>query len=196
LVVCGNGTRARIQCDNWVSERGFFRRTFLQVFGVTLLIDFLMNDLVVLSLPIELFLVAAVTFLGLVAIVARRDRSTQQVASMMGCLTTVIGLGLATYVIFNVVTNWNKVTTKEHLLELLLPAWLTLGFLPFLYLIGVMVAYQCAFTESIGLCGIASNLFGRFNLRWSASFVANRVTRPTSSVVGSMMRLPLVRCEG
>jgi hypothetical protein len=32
-----------------VSERGFFRRTLLQVFGVTLLIDFLMNDLFVLA---------------------------------------------------------------------------------------------------------------------------------------------------
>jgi hypothetical protein len=66
---------------------------------------------------------------------------------MMGCLTTVIGLGLAIFVIFNVVTNWNEVTTKEHLLELLLPAWLTLGFLAFLYLIGVMVAYQSAFNR-------------------------------------------------
>jgi hypothetical protein len=128
-------------------ERGFFRRTLVQVFGVTLLIDFFMNDLFVLSLPVELFLVAAITLLGLVTLAARMDPTTLQVASLTGCLMTVIGLGLVTYVIVNVVTNWNEVATKEHLLELLLPVWLTLGFLPFLYLIGIMVGYQSAFNR-------------------------------------------------
>ena len=48
---------------------------------------------------------------------------------------------------FNAVANWSQVTTKEHLLELILPAWLTVGFLPFLYVISVLVAYQSAFTQ-------------------------------------------------
>lgn len=130
-----------------VGERGIFRRTFFEIFGFTLLLDFFMNDLFVFSLPLELVLLPAVTFLSILTIVARMDRKTQQVASMTGCLIVIVWLGLATFVIVNVVTNWREVTTKEQLLELLLPAWLTVGFLPFLYVISVLVAYQSAFTR-------------------------------------------------
>jgi hypothetical protein len=130
-----------------VGERGFFRRSLLEVLGFTLLLDFFMNDLFVFSLPTELVLLPAITFLGVLAIVAGRDPTTRQVASMTGCLIAFTGFVIAAFVIFNVVTNWTQVTTKEHLLEVLLPAWLTVGFLPFLYVIGVLVAYQSAFTR-------------------------------------------------
>jgi hypothetical protein len=105
-----------------VSERGFLRRTLLEVFGFTLLLDFFMNDLFVFALPIELIVLPAITFLGLLTIVAGRDPTTRQVASATGCLMTFAGLGVAAFVIFNVVANWSQVTTKEHFLELLLPA--------------------------------------------------------------------------
>jgi hypothetical protein len=130
-----------------VGERGFFLRTLLEVFGFTLLLDFFMNDLFVFALPIELVLLAAITFLGLLTIVAGRDPTTRQVASATGCLMAFAGLGVAGFVIFNVVTNWSQVTTREHVLELLLPAWLTVGFLPFVYVISVLVAYESAFTR-------------------------------------------------
>ncbi len=130
-----------------VGEKGFFRRTLLEIFGFTLLLDFFMNDLFVFTLPVELVLLPAITLLGMLTIVAGRDPTTRQVASMTGCLTSIAGLGLATFVILNVVTEWSQVTTKEHLLELVLPAWLTVAFLPFLYVISVLVAYQSAFTR-------------------------------------------------
>ena len=66
------------------------------------------------GLQVELVLLPAVTFLATLTIVAGKDPRTRQVASMTGCLMAIVGVGIAVYVIVNVVSKLDQVTTKNH----------------------------------------------------------------------------------
>jgi hypothetical protein len=134
-----------VNVNDALKERRFFRRVALQTMGITLLLDFFMNDLFVLSFPFELLLLPVLTFLGLLSLVAQRDPASREVASATGCLQAAAGFSIAAFVVFKVSTNLDQVTTEAHLLELLLPVWLTVSFLPFVYVVSVLVAYDSAF---------------------------------------------------
>lgn len=134
-----------INVNDALKEERFFRRAAAQTVGITLLLEFFMNDLFVLSLPFEFILLPGLTLLALVSLVAQSDQANRQVASAAGCLQAAAGLGIAVFVTFKIATNWDQVTTEAHLLELILPVWLTLVFLPFLYAVSVLVAYDSAF---------------------------------------------------
>ena len=130
-----------------LKEAKFYRRVALEVLGITLLLDFLMNDLFVFSLPVELLLLPLLTFLAMLAVVAQMDPTKRQVASLIGCMQALAGLSIAVFVVVKAVSNWSEVTTEIHFLEFILPVWLTLAFLPFLYVISVLVAYESAFAR-------------------------------------------------
>jgi hypothetical protein len=131
-------------------QSGFFWRVVLQMLGITLLIDFFMNDLFVLRLPAELVLQVIVTFLVLLSLVAAQDAAHRPVKRIADLLVSLIVLGLAGFILIQVVRQWNQVTTRSNLLELLLPVWLTLALLPFIYLSSILVAYESAFNRIEG----------------------------------------------
>jgi hypothetical protein len=126
-------------------QRGFFWRVILQTLGIALLIDFFMNDLFVLSLPAELVLQVVVTVLVLLSLVAARDPAHRPVKRLADLLLSVVVLALAGFIVMQVVRQWQQVTTRANLLELLLPVWLTLALLPFIYVASILLAYGSAF---------------------------------------------------
>lgn len=131
-------------------QSGFFWRVVLQTLGITFVIDFIMNDLFVLSLPAELVLQVVVTFLVLLSLVAAQDAAHRPVKRLADGLVSLIVFGLAGFILIQVVRQWNQVTTRANLLELLLPVWLTLALLPFIYLSSILVAYGSAFNRIEG----------------------------------------------
>jgi hypothetical protein len=56
-------------------------------------------------------------------------------------------LALAGFILIQVVRQWQQVTTRANLLELLLPVWLTLALLPFIYVASILLAYGSAFNR-------------------------------------------------
>jgi hypothetical protein len=126
-------------------QSGFFWRVVLQALGITFVIDFFMNDLFVLSLPAELVLQVLVTFLVLLSFVAAQDPAHRPVKKLADAIVWLIILALTCFILIQVVRQWDQVTTRANLLELLLPVWLTLAFLPFIYVSSILIAYGSAF---------------------------------------------------
>jgi len=128
-------------------QKGFFRRVVLQTFGVTLLVDFFLNDLFVLNLPVELALQVAATILLLLSMVAGRKPEYLRVKTIADALLSLIGLALVGFIVVQTVKQWDQVTTQATLLELVLPVWLTMSLLPFIYLVSVLLSYESAFSR-------------------------------------------------
>ena len=153
-------------------QEGFFRRVVLQTFGVTLLIDFLLNDLFVLSLPAELALQVGVTFLVLMSLVAGQKTEFQRVKTMADILLALIGFALLGFIVLQFVKQWGVVTTQATLLEFVLPIWLTMSFLPFIYGVSLFVAYGSAF-RSIDRAALDASL----DRSWRAKLAVLTVLR-------------------
>lgn len=124
----------------------FFRRTVLGSVGATALAEFFVNDLFVFSLPVELILLPVLSLLVMTSVVAAHVERGADAKRLVDGLLALIGLGLAGYVASGLIVDWDVIDKVHALRTFALPIWLTLGILPFIYLVSLYFNYETAFT--------------------------------------------------
>ena len=132
------------------------RKISRDVFAVTVFFLFV-TELHNFSWYIELFAMPLVTLIFLLAEVAKFKPEHSKVASLLGCMTGLIGLGYFGYSLSMTITNWPETATRANASEFAIPIALSVGFLPFLYAWRVYVAYNSAFT-TISIFGLDKSL--------------------------------------
>jgi hypothetical protein len=140
VVLMMNSTRAG-------KERRFFLRTALRTLEWTVFIEFFTN-LFVLNLIAELLLQAGLIFLVMLSAVAAQQRGQLIVKRLADGVIGLIGLGLAAYALIQLIRQWDQLDKSAYLLEFVLPVWLTIGLLPFVYVIGLYALYETAFVST------------------------------------------------
>ena len=132
------------QLDSDRDDLHFFRRTILATVGVAAVVDFFVN-LSVLSLPLELGFQIVVAIPSLVVAVADKKAEYRSVKVLCERVLTVIGVALLALATRQVYLDWHRLDAREVMLDFALPAWLTVGLVPFLYLFSIYVAYDAVF---------------------------------------------------
>lgn len=122
---------------------GFVRRKALQVFGATVLVEFLMN-LFVMNLILEILLQPWVFLWMGIELVARNNPEQRPAVRAAGFFLSATGIGIASYRVIELVENWRSAFSLQTGLKFALPIWMTLGILPFIYLLALYVAYDKA----------------------------------------------------
>jgi hypothetical protein len=79
------------------------------------------------------------------SVAAARQREHQQVNVLVDSLMTCAGVGLLLYVCVSLIHNWGTLDKGDLAQQLVLPVWLTIGVLPFIYVMGLLAAYELAF---------------------------------------------------
>jgi hypothetical protein len=130
-------------------EKRFFTRAALQTLQLSVFIEFLTN-LFVLHLAAELVLQPIVLFLVMLSAVAAGQERHVAVRRMADGLLAVVGLSLATFAIIQLIRQWDQLDKSSYLLEFVLPVWLTIGVLPYVYFVALYATYELAFMR-IGL---------------------------------------------
>lgn len=128
------------------AQRGFFRKTMTDAVRVTVLLEFFLN-LFVLSLPVELLLVPVIFLVIAIPIVAKGDERYASVVRFTNGLASTIGLLIGGYVVWRLIVDWGEVANIETVQSLALPVWLTIGLLPFIYIISLWTNYGSAFAR-------------------------------------------------
>lgn len=125
-------------------ESGFFRRTVKATIGASVFVGFYLN-LFVLSLLGELLLQVVLTVLILTSMVAGLDEVNRPVKKLLDSLLAVVGFALVIFTSRQVYLNWDAIDGHMLMLEFALPIWLTIGILPFIYLLSLYASYDSAF---------------------------------------------------
>lgn len=168
-------------------QPGFFRRTIIRTLGATLVIEFFMN-LFVMSLWLELALQPWIFVWTGVEIVSKDDPAKQPAKKVASFFISATGIAVGIYVIWQLITNWRSLFTLEKLLEFDLPIWMTVGLIPFIYLLSVYVAYDHAIRHVIVgvddvktrwrvVIALLTSVFGRRKLRALRFFHASRAAQ-------------------
>lgn len=127
------------------NEPDFFKRTARETFGLTLIFGFL-SELYVLSVPVEFIGLGVVAVLAGVSAVAANQREVTDARKLVdGCLS-MVGLTILALALLSLVTNWSNDEAPDLARQLLMPAWMTLGVLPYVYVVALYAGYQMAFT--------------------------------------------------
>lgn len=127
-------------------ENGFLGRTSRRAVGIAALVEGLVN-LYVFPLAIELLLVPLLAMLGgMVALVAYKDEF-KMLRKPLNAVVSCIGIGILVCVLGRVISDWSSAHLAEDLRSLALPIWLTIGLLPFIYVLGLVIAYESSFVR-------------------------------------------------
>ncbi len=124
-------------------DEAFFRPVATRAFKATAYVEVVIG-LFVFGVVAELVLVAIVSFLVLLSEVAATQKELRRTKQALDTLLGVIGLGLMAYVVVQVGSEWHGLDKSLLARSLALPAYLTLGTVPFLYVITLWAGYDSA----------------------------------------------------
>jgi hypothetical protein len=122
----------------------FFRRRLVAAVSIPVFLEFFAN-LFVLNLAAELALQPFLILLGLSIAMAESDERLRALRTPLNGLLSVIGLSLLVYSVRQLIISWNAVDKPLTALQFALPTWLTIGLLPYIYLLSLYANYQGAF---------------------------------------------------
>lgn len=139
-----SGVALFLSFNEAAKETGFFWKTTKAAIGVAVFVEFYMN-LFVFSLPGEVLLQLVLTPLVLLSVVAGMREEHPSVEKLLKGLLAIVGFAMLAFTTHQLWTNWAQLDKEHLLLEFALPVWLTIGFLPFIYLLGLYASYDSAF---------------------------------------------------
>lgn len=122
----------------------FFRPTLAQMLRLTWVVEVFIG-FYVFGVLAELTLLVVLIVLGGMSAVAASDKRYQPVKQLVDGLLGVIGLGLLLYVVVSVIVNWEDIDKALALKAFLLPLGLTIGVMPYLFVVSIWAGYHDAF---------------------------------------------------
>ena len=152
--------------DKAVEDPLFFRKTAKGTLGVSIFVEFFIN-LFVFGLLEELILQFVLAILVIpIAFSGQKPEFQQGKKVLNGLLTGAVFLLLG-YTIVQFYAQWAQLDRQALLLKLVLPAWLTIGILPFIYVLSLCFVYDGA------LRGV-NRATSDWRARWRTRFVLVR----------------------
>ena len=122
----------------------FFRRAFMSVFSLTVVIEFVIN-VYPLDLVAELILVPVFVLLGgMVAVAGARDEY-KQVRGALNFILGAIGAFFVGYALYRIGEDPREFATVGTVREFMVPLLLTVGMLPFIYVVALFFTYEMMF---------------------------------------------------
>jgi hypothetical protein len=128
------------------AKPGFYRRTARRTVGVSVLVGFYMN-LALFPLWAEILLQPLVFLVALASIMGKYDPKLGPAKRLADRLQMLIGLAVLVFVTWSVGTHMSDLNGNDLGLQLLLPIWLTIAVLPFIYPFSLLLSYQSAVTR-------------------------------------------------
>ena len=133
--------------DKAMKSPAFFRRVALKTIEVPVFLQFV-ADLYPMSVWIEIPLQGLLILLVLLATVAKlsKDEAQRKVGKGIEYLLGLIGIAVLVASVVQLVRLWKHLSFVGMLKEFILPVWLTLALLPFMFVFALLNAYGKAFT--------------------------------------------------
>lgn len=126
---------------NKVNESAYFKKVLIDTIKWTIAIEFIVNFFT-FSLTKELIIVPILVFSAMIQAVASFKPEHKQVENLFKYFLTTIGLFIFIFSLYKTVEEHSKLFTLDNLKSFLLPVFLSLTFLPFMYLYNLLVKYE------------------------------------------------------
>ena len=119
----------------------FFRKTAMGTLKASVLVTFFIN-LFVFSLLVELILQPVLTILVMLEVISGRKPEFQMGKKVVDVLLTGVGVVLLGYTVGELYGQWAQLDPRALILQFSLPVWLTIGILPFIYILSLVLVYE------------------------------------------------------
>jgi hypothetical protein len=165
----------------------FFRKTLLELLSITVIFEFLTN-VYPLPLVVEIVLVPFLVLVGGMMALTAAKPEFKQVRGLVKGLSVIVGFVFIGYAVNHIVRHPDEFASLGILREFLVPLLLTVGLVPFLYLVAVLFAYDWMLTmlkwklgethlfrharwRALGTAGLRLSTVKRFSTAYPAALV-------------------------
>lgn len=187
--IVGSGSLLFFSFDRATKEDRYFRRILGEILGVTILVE-LVLEISIFALPYELILVPATALLATMEVVAARDAEHEKVAGYAKIARIVAGLSVLGVGMFRAATDFDGLNFAQLGTQAVLPIWLTIGVLPFVYALALYARYEFVATQIDwraripwhNRAGVKAAVFREYGLK------ARRLGQLNGSAVASLSR--------
>ncbi len=128
------------------AKPGFYRRTARRTVGISVFVGFYMN-LALFPLWAEFLLQPVIAIVVIASATGKYNPKLAPAKRLADRMSALIGLALLGYVTWTVGTQLSDLDGLDLGLSLLLPIWLTLAVLPFIYPFSLLLSYESAVTR-------------------------------------------------
>jgi hypothetical protein len=160
----GSGLALLFSIDRSWENRHFFRHSLAATVKISVFVAFYVG-LADLPLWSEMLIQPLIVFLVLVSIAAGTKEEYASVKRAIDRLIGVAGFSVLIGVGVYLVSAWRHIHPTDSGLDFALPIWLTLGVLPFVWIVGVYATYESLFVR---LQFTASDRRVATRARWAA----------------------------
>jgi len=122
-------------------DREFFKRRVVEAVSIGALFEFFVN-LEVMALPIELVFQMALIFVVLLDAHVHQQHELKAVARVTTGVLALFTAGLTIYSVQKLIDDWHKLALQDVVNQLVLPVWLTIVAVPFVYLLALYAGYE------------------------------------------------------
>lgn len=140
----GGATVLYFSLNEAANDEKFFRRTFIGVISLIAIFEFIVN-LYPFHIAVELILVPVVSFLVIMSTVAKLKPEHMQVKKALDFLLTLIGIVIIVFIIRAILGDLQNFATLKNLRDFMLPIIFTLGLLPLIYAMALVIQYESVF---------------------------------------------------
>lgn len=126
---------------NKVNDSKYFKTALLSTIKWTIALEFIINFFT-FSLTKELIIVPVLVFSAMMQAVASFNPKYKQVENLFKYILTTFGIVIFIISLYKTVEQHSKLFTLDNLKSFLLPIFLSLTFLPFMYLYNLFVKYE------------------------------------------------------
>ena len=138
------GFKYYLQSFDSVRKTGYLREKLKELIGVAAIFEFFIN-IRTFSIPAEIALVFFVTVLAMLQAVSASKEEYKAVHRLVTAVLSGITIWLVVATVRYLNLHWHELKPHEVIASFMVPAWLTIATLPYLYVLVLVATYEQVF---------------------------------------------------
>jgi hypothetical protein len=157
------GFKIFLQSAEAGSKDRFFRERTVELVGLAAFFEFFLN-IRTFSIPVEIVLQPVLVFLILMQIVNKTKEEFRAASRLLGVTLAIVIAWLVAATVKNLVDHWDEIEVHDVIALYLVPIWLTIGTLPYIYLLAFYSGYEQVFMRMQNTEGAPASWGAKFGV--------------------------------
>jgi len=136
-------------------DEGLFKKIIFDNIKILVILEFIINTYT-FSLIGEIFFLPIITFIAMIEIVSKFDKKYLSIEKLTRHIQIIIGIIILALSIIKIITDFKNYGNLNTLRSFLLPPFLSISILPFIYLMLIVSNYEQLFLK-LNSCEIKNN---------------------------------------
>lgn len=146
LWILGTGFVLLLNVNKALQDNNYFRKIVFDALKLTVVLEFITN-LYTFNLWIEMVFIPLLLFIVAINAYTGLKEEYKPAKKLTNWILAIFGIGMLLFAFFQILSNYQDLTTLHNIQAFILPPILTITCIPFLYIFTLIMAYETLFVR-------------------------------------------------